>query len=258
MNINGNTLWPNAQFFLNGNNLKEGNLEEEEEEEKEKEKEEKENIKELENIFPFSARSPLREENIRPEKNDRNDSFKVNSINKRERRRKKMREMRDDNMIGRIQNHFLIFLINFCNDALKTEYKHSLYHFFHINYTHRACFRRNYFSKFTKSKIKDILNFEISPKYSRYDKSENKKLLEKIIPSSEWLNHLFEMNYLDLFKSYYNKEKPLNKIYFENKLIVFSPNTKSFYFLLEKYKDKDFKQDIIDIAKRYYLNENDD
>ena len=57
MNINGNTLWPNAQFFLNGNNLKEGNLEEEE-------KEKEENIKELENIFPFSARSPLREENI--------------------------------------------------------------------------------------------------------------------------------------------------------------------------------------------------
>jgi len=256
MNINGNTLWPNAQFFLNGNNLKEGNLEEEEEE-----KEKEENIKEFENIFPFSARSPLREENIRPEKNDRNDSFKVNSINKRERRRKKMREMRemrDDNMIGWIQKHFLIFLINFCNDALKTEYKHSLYHFFHINYINRVCFRRNYFSKFTKSKIKDILNFEISPIYRRYDKSENKKLLEKIIPSSEWLNHLFEMNYLDLFKSYYNKEKPLNKIYFENKLIVFSPNTKSFYFLLEKYKDKDWKQDIIDIAKRYYLNENDD
>ena len=254
MNINGNTLWPNAQFFLNGNNLKEGNLEEEEEE-----KEKEENIKEFENIFPFSARSPLREENsLRPEKNDRNDSFKVNSINKRERRRKKMREMRDDNMIGWIQKHFLIFLINFCNDALKTEYKHSLYHFFHINYTIRACSRRNFFSKFTKSKIKDILNFEISPIYRRYDKSENKKLLEKIIPSSEWLNHLFEMNYLDLFKSYYNKEKPLNKIYFENKLIVFSPNTKSFYFLLEKYKDKDWKQDIIDIAKRYYLNENDD
>ena len=254
MNINGSTLWPNAQFFLNGNNLKEGNLEEEEEKEKEKEKEE--NIKEFENIFPFSARSPLREENsLRPEKNDRNDSFKVNLINKRERRRKKMR---DDTMIGRIQVHFLIFLINFCNDALKTEYKHSLYHFFHINYTIRACSRRNFFSKFTKSKIKDILNFEISKKYRTFDKSENKKLLEKIIPSSEWLNHLFEMNYLDLFKSYYNKEKPLNKIYFENKLIVFSPNTKSFYFLLEEYKNTDWKQDIIDIAKRYYLNENDD
>ena len=251
MNINGNTLWPNAQFFLNGNNLKEGNLEEEEEE-----KEKEENIKELENIFPFSAQSPLREENsLRPEKNDRNDSFKVNLINKRERRRKKWR---DDNTIGRIQVHFLIFLINFCNDALKTEYKHSLYHFLHINYTNRAFLSRNYFSKLTKSKIKDILNLEIPPEYRRYDKFENKKLLEKIIKTSEWLNHLFEMNYLDFFKSYYNKEKPLNKIYFENKLIVFSPNTKSFYFLLEKYKNTDWKQDIIDIAKRYYLNENDD
>ena len=52
MNINGNTLWPNDQFFLNGNNLKEGNLEEEEEKEKEKEEKE-ENIKELKNIFPL-------------------------------------------------------------------------------------------------------------------------------------------------------------------------------------------------------------
>ena len=106
------------------------------------------------------------------------------------------------------------------------------------------------------SKIKDLLNFEISRKYSRFDKFENKKLLEKIIPSSEWLSHLFDMNYLDLFKYYYNKEKPLNKIYFENKAIVFSPETKSFYFLLERCKD--FKQDIIDITKKMYLNENDD
>ena len=72
------------------------------------------------------------------------------------------------------------------------------------------------------------------------------------------MNHLFEMNYLDLFKSYYNKEKPLNKIYFENKVIVFSPRTESFYFLLEKNKDNELKQDIIDMAKKLYLNENDD
>jgi len=55
MNINGNALWPNVQFFLNGNNLNEGNLEEEEEEE--------ENLKELENFFQFPFSSPLREEN---------------------------------------------------------------------------------------------------------------------------------------------------------------------------------------------------
>ena len=101
-----------------------------------------------------------------------------------------------------------------------------------------------------------MLNFEISIKYRRFDKFENKKLLEKIIPSSEWLSHLFDMNYLHLFRYYYNNEKPLNKIYFENKAIFFSPETESFYFLLEKWKDS--KQDIIDMVKKMYLNENDD
>jgi len=255
MNINGNALWPNAQFFLNGNNLKEGNLEEEEEE---KEKEKEENIKELENIFPFSVIAPLREENIY----DRTDIFRVNAVNRRGRKRSRINTIRKDNikdnMIIKIQVHFLNFVIYFCNDALKTEFKHSLYSFKKINYRNKISINSNNIFQLKNSKIKDILNFEISPKYRGYDKFENKKLLEKIIPSSEWLNHLFEMNYLDLFKSYYNKEKPSNKIYFENKVIVFSPNTKSFYFLLKKYKNKDFKQDIIDIAKRYYLNENDD
>ena len=249
MNINGNTLWPNAQFFLNGNNLKEGNLEEEEEE-----KEKEENIKELENIIPFSVGSPLREENI----NDRTDIFRVNAVNGRERRRSRINKIRKDNMIIKIQVHFFNFVIYFCNDALKTEFKHSLYSFKKINYRNSSSINSNYIFKLKNSKIKDILNFEISPKYRRYDKFENKKLLEKIIPSSEWLNHLFEMNYLDLFKSYYNKEKPLNKIYFENKVIVFSPRTESFYFLLEKNKDNELKQDIIDMAKKLYLNENED
>jgi len=161
-------------------------------------------------------------------------------------------------MIRKIQTHFLTFLINFCNDVLKAEFKHSLYSFKKINYRNRSSFNLNYISKLKNSKIKDILNLEISRKYIRYDKFENKKILEKIITSSEWLNHLFEMNYLDLFKSYYNKEKPLNKIYFENKVIVFSPRTESFYFLLEKLEDKDLKQDIIDMAEKLYLNENDD
>ena len=49
-----------------------------------------------------------------------------------------------------------------------------------------------------------------------------------------WLDKLFEMNYLELFKYYYNNGKPLNKIVFENKGIILSSKTKSFYYLLEK------------------------
>ena len=53
---------------------------------------------------------------------------------------------------------------------------------------------------------------------------------------SQWLSKLFEMNYLKLFSYYYNKGKPLDKIVFENKEVILSKGTKSFYYLLEKYK----------------------
>ena len=242
MFINGGELWPNAQFFLSGNNFPVEILEKEGE---------KELLEKVEEIFPVSPILPLREENnVGTEINERNAIFEVNHINRRR------RAFYKDNIIIKIQAHFFYFLIGFCNDALKAEYKYSLYSFKKINHSKSKLVHKAYISQLKNSKIKDLLNFEISRKYSRFDKFENKKLLEKIIPSSEWLSHLFDMNYLDLFKYYYNKEKPLNKIYFENKAIVFSPETKSFYFLLERCKD--FKQDIIDITKKMYLNENDD
>ena len=80
-------------------------------------------------------------------------------------------------------------------------------------------------------------------------------MLDKIILKSKWLNDLFEMNYLKLFDYYYNKEEPLNKIHFENKEILLSSKTKSFYYLLEK--NQDLKQEIIDTAKLVYFNGND-
>ena len=61
------------------------------------------------------------------------------------------------------------------------------------------------------------------------------------------------MNLTELFNYYYNKEKPLNKIFFENKEIVLSSKTKSFYFLLRKYKN--LKEKLINTDKIIYLND---
>ena len=160
-----------------------------------------------------------------------------------------------DNLQRKIQVHFLNFLINFCNDALKTEYKHFHYTFKQINYKDKITVNFDYTSFLRKSSIKDILNMEISEKYKTFDKHENKKLLEKIIQTSKWLNNLFEMKYLKLFNYYYNNEEPLNKIIFENKEIILSSKTKSFYYLLEKYQV--LKQEIIDTTKIVYFNGND-
>jgi hypothetical protein len=184
------------------------------------------------------------------------------NIPKRGRKRLKMENKKAihgsnnfDNIQRKIQVHFLSFLINFCNDALKTEYTQFRHTFKQINYKSKTTVNFNHTSFLKKSSIKDLLNLEISEKYSTYNKFENKKLLDKIILKSKWLNDLFEMNYLKLFDYYYNKEEPLYKIIFENKEILLSSKTKSFYYLLEK--NQDLKQEIIDTAKLVYFNGND-
>ena len=108
-----------------------------------------------------------------------------------------------------------------------------------------------YVSKLKKSSIKDLLNMEISEKYKTYNKYENQILLSKF--KGSWLDRLFQMNYLELFRYYYNNGQLLKKIVFENREIVLSPKTKSFYYLIEK--NKDLSQNIIDTVKSVYFDD---
>ena len=159
-----------------------------------------------------------------------------------------------DNLLRKIQVHFLNFLIDFCNDALKTEYENSDYSFKQIKYYKvKQEIKYSYLKNLKHCSIKDILNFDISSKYLKIDRKHNKKLLEKIESSSIWLYNLFQMNYLQLFKYYYNDGKPLNKIYFMEREIFLTPKTQSFYCLLEK--NQNLKNEIIGVAKRCYLEE---
>ena len=158
-----------------------------------------------------------------------------------------------DNLLRKIQVHFLNFLIDFCNDALKTEYENSDYSFKQINYKVKEEIEYSYLKNLKHCSIKDILNFDISSKYLNFERKHNKKLLENIESSSIWLYNLFQMNYLQLFKYYYNDGKPLNKIYFMEREIFLTPKTKSFYCLLEK--NRNLKKEIIEIAKRCYFKE---
>ena len=158
-----------------------------------------------------------------------------------------------DNLLRKIQVHFLNFLIDFCNDALKTEYENSDYSFKQIKYKVKEEIQYSYLKNLKHCSIGDILNFDISSKYLSLDRNHNKKLLEKIESSSIWLYNLFQMNYLQLFKYYYNDGKPLNKIYFMEREIFLTPKTKSFYCLLEK--NQNLKSEITEIAKKCYLKE---
>ena len=161
-----------------------------------------------------------------------------------------------DNLERKIQVHFLNFLIGFCNDALKIQFVSTSdkFSFKKINYEDKTTINCKQTSLLKNLKIKDILNFKISEKYSRSNKSANKYLLTRVLGTSIWLDKIFEMKYLKLFNFYYNECEPLDKIFIENKYIYLSPKTKSFICLLED--NTDLKNELINTAKNIYFNGN--
>ena len=145
-------------------------------------------------------------------------------------------------------------IINFSNDALKAENNSNRYTFKQIDTRIKTTINYKQICKLRESSIGDILQNDLSDKYKAYDKSENRKLFRKVVSSSEWLGELFKMNYLELFKYYYNKKEPLTKKMFKGKEIILSSKTKSFYYLLEK--NKDLRTNLINTVNSIYFNGN--
>ena len=158
-----------------------------------------------------------------------------------------------DNLLTKIQIHFLTFVIDFCNDAFRDEYKYSKDYFRNINYESKRTVNFNYITQLKNTTIKDLLKMDISTKYRKYQKSYNRELLEKIENSSPNLSELFEMSFLELFNKYYNKGIPFDEIVHKNKKINLSDATKKQSFANLIDKNKDLEKDLIDIAEKVYI-----
>ena len=137
-----------------------------------------------------------------------------------------------DNILAKIQVHFINFIINLSNDALKIiKGKNFRKTFKNINYDFKKKININYIKKLQSYSIKDILIIDISSKYKTVPKNFNKELINEVCNSSKWLEEFFNMKYISLFDYYYNNEKTIN-----GKKIIFSSKTKSFKDLLENKK----------------------
>ena len=157
-----------------------------------------------------------------------------------------------DNILSKIQTHFLNFVIFFINDCILSFPLYKKIIFLKFEYKKKSKVSSKYFNKLKNSSIRDLLeNVDISDKYKRYDKDINKKNLENL--NDHWFKKFFEIKYLDLFSLYYNDGNPLKELSFFGKTIAFSKKTKPFYELLQKYEDS--KEDIITITKMFYFNE---
>jgi len=201
-----------------------------------------------------------------PHKNDaksshKNPNFIIDKIKKKAKRGRQRTknskkgvhdDTRFDNLIRKIQVHFFSFVIAFCNDAFKKVFKYSNGSFKNINHKNKITVNFDYTYGLRSLCIKDLLKMKISEKYTRYKEFYNEELLKKIECSSQWLDRLFQMNYLKLFSYYYNKGRPLDKIVFENEEVILSKETKSFYYLIEKYEY--LRQHLINTVESVYFD----
>ena len=192
------------------------------------------------------------------------DIFKIKRLLQRGRKRKVKEEKRKnnrihrkndiDNLLIKIQAHFLNFLINLTNDILKAEFgKDTSYNFKKIPYYIKKNVKYDFFHKLKNSSIEDILQMEISKKFKTFDKDINKETFNNIYGSSNWLDDFLKMKYTEAFIFYYSNIKaPLHKITFKDKEIILSSKTKSFYYLLKK--NDMIKKDLIIIVNKVYFN----
>ena len=177
-----------------------------------------------------------------------------NTNKKQIRKRKTHVKYALDNVLVKIQVHFLNFLVDFANDALKHTIKDRKYYFLKLNYNFKRNIKYNHFNELKKLKIKEILSQDISNKYKLNSKETNKEIISHVTTFSNWLKAFFDIDYLKAFSIYYNKLKPLKKVIFQGIEINLSSQTKSFNNLLKN--NKEMKDIIITAVQDVYFNGN--
>ena len=160
-----------------------------------------------------------------------------------------------DNLQTKIQVHFINFLINFINDIAHTIFNSNNISFKDINYQAKKKINHSYIINIFQKSIKDIITEDITKKYKTLKKQldYNKKLYNQLTEHSKWFKGFLEKKYIDFFHLYYyNKNKPLDIVTINGKIIVVSKKTKSFHHLLNK--EKELNDKINDLVKNVYFN----
>ena len=158
-----------------------------------------------------------------------------------------------DNIIRKIQVHFISFIIDFTNDIIQTIFPNDKNMLFKsINYEHKKTVNHSYIQNLFSKNIGEIVQLEASPKNKKFDKNINKIIYEKL-SNIELFKKLFQLSYLEMFNRYYYQEgKDIDVFGYKIKL---SQRTKFFSDLLNKNITSSGK--IKEISEEYFLQKKD-
>ena len=157
----------------------------------------------------------------------------------------------DDNILRKIQVHFLSFITNYINDIIRTFANNKKVPYFrNIDYEIKKTVNHKYVEKLKSLCIAELLQLRVSPKMKNHDDSVNKEIYQTVITSFPFMYGFLQRSYLSLFKEYfYNK----NKIFIVNgKLVSLSIKTKTFNDLINK--NYAYREKLTSIAINFFLN----
>jgi hypothetical protein len=157
-----------------------------------------------------------------------------------------------DNILRRIQVHYMTFIINIVNELLNyLGYKHE---FIDIDYNIKKVISKKKFSSLKKLNIGQIICQKTSPKFKNHDKLKNKNIFEEVNKDKK-VNQFLSQTFLELFKDVYLKDKRhIN----ENGLnFQLSEKVKTYEDLLNNEKEddenNDYKKKINDVIQNKYI-----
>ena len=197
---------------------------------------------------------------IRPKKDEgqNNDEELLNSKKKRGRKPKsginikRVHNASDyDNILRKIQVHFLTFLIYFTNDLLDTFLpKHTSLRFKNLDYDLKKPVNHTYVQRLKSQTVGEILQLKASSKNRKFDSSINQQNFNKICEISPILRNFFKLSFINVFNDYYSKTT--RNFTFEGIKINISQRTKLLIDLLAKNPEAEDK--IQQIASTNFAN----
>lgn len=157
----------------------------------------------------------------------------------------------DDNVLRKIQVHFLTFLVNFTNDVIRTliEDKNAPL-FKNLDYKIKKIVKHKVVEDFKSKTIGEILKSRISPKMKTYDTNANQNVYNDICNRSPLMKEFLQTLYINLFKEYYNNKD--KKFEVNGKIVQLSSRTKTYNDLV--LKNYQYKEKIKYVTVTYFLN----
>jgi hypothetical protein len=157
----------------------------------------------------------------------------------------------DDNVLRKIQVHFLTFVVCFVNDVIRTFIEDkNVPQFKNLDYKIKKIVKHKVVEDFKLKTIGEILKSRISPKMKTHDSFANNNIYDDICNRSPLMKDFLQTQYITLFKQYYNNKD--RKFEVNGKIVQLSSKTKTYNDLIlknYKYKDK-----IRYVTNTYFIN----